>query len=90
MRVARLSTLIAVVVCCAGCGGSDATPPTASPKAVTVAERTAIYKDWYADRRIDNTYRCAVVRDAIRHLPEVPPIGSSVVQDFQQYESRVC
>jgi hypothetical protein len=89
MHVGLASALIAVVVCTAGCGGSGVAPHPASPKAVTSAERKAIFNDWY-DGRIDGVYPCAVVQDAIRHLPSTPPIGSTVVQDFQRYERRVC
>jgi hypothetical protein len=90
MRVALTSALLAVVVCATACGGSGAAPHAASPKAVTSAERKAIFNDWYVDGRIDNVYPCSVVQDAIRRLPSTPPIGSSVVQDFQHYERRVC
>jgi hypothetical protein len=57
---------------------------------VTLAERKAIFNDWYADGRIDGVYSCAVVQNAIRHLPQDPPTYSTVVQDFQRYERRVC
>lgn len=90
MRVALTSAMVAVVVCATGCGGSGVAPHAASPKAVTSAERKAIFSDWYVDGRIDNVYPCAVVQDAIRRLPSTPPIGSSVVQDFEQYERHVC
>jgi hypothetical protein len=90
MRVARTSALFAVAVSLAGCGGSRAIPHAVRPKAVTRTERLAIFDDWYADGRIDGAYRCAVVRDAIRHLPSSPPMYSTVAGDFQQYEGRVC
>ena len=65
--------------------------PTRPPQPrVTVSERKAIFNDWYADGRIDGTYSCAVVQNAIRHLPQDPPIYSTIGQDFQRYERGVC
>lgn len=54
------------------------------------AQVRALFKDWYADRRIDGTYDCAVIQEAIRRLPSTPPIGSTVKQDFAAYEENVC
>ncbi|MDP9285997.1 MAG: hypothetical protein M3P41_13740 [Actinomycetota bacterium] len=82
--------LVCQVVGVAACGGTGAADRSQRPRAVTSAERRAFFNDWYADGRIDGVYPCAVVQDAIRRLPEVPPIGSSVLQDFEADEKRVC
>jgi hypothetical protein len=90
MRAPRSSAVIAALICTAGCGASRVGHHAANSRPVTLAERQAIFNDWYADGQIDDVYRCAVVQDAIRHLPSTPPIGSSIGQDFQRYETRVC
>lgn len=86
----RIATLIAVAACTAGCGVPRPLSHPTKPQHVTAAERRAVFTDWYADGRIDGTYACAVVRDAIRHLPPSPPIYSTVYRDFRKYEQRVC
>jgi hypothetical protein len=90
MRACFVLALIVVAVCVVGCGDR---PPAASHTAngqVTLAERKAIFSDWYADGRIDGNYRCAIVQNAVRHLPSSPPMYSTVLQDFRRYEGRVC
>lgn len=82
--------LLAAVEFAAGCGGPRGARDSRSSGVVTRTERTAFFNDWYADGRIDGVYPCAVVRDAIARLPEVLPIGSTGLQDFESYEKRVC
>jgi hypothetical protein len=48
-----------------------------------------LIEDWY-DGHIDGWYPCAVVREAIRHLPESPPTFSTVLADFHAYATAVC
>jgi hypothetical protein len=87
MRAGWLLLLIVLAASVTRCGGGS---PAAHPKGATLAERKAIFDDWYADGRIDEVYSCVVVQNAIRHLPSSPPIFSTVLQDFQRYERRVC
>jgi hypothetical protein len=82
--------LVAVLAVAGGCGGSRARPHLHRATRDTAAERKAIFGDWYADGRIDGDYPCAIVRNAMRHLPSSPPIYSTVLQDFERYERRVC
>jgi hypothetical protein len=49
----------------------------------------SLINDWY-DGRIDGWYRCAAVREAIKHLPTSPPAFSTVLEDFRSYEQAVC
>jgi hypothetical protein len=56
---------------------------------VTGLEWKRVLNDWY-DGRIDQWHRCAAVREAIRHLPESPPIYSTVFDDLQAYATAVC
>lgn len=87
MQAGLPSVLIAVLAVAGGCGGSRAAPHATG---VTLAERKAIFSDWYANGRIDDSYSCAIVQNAIRHLPSSPAVYSTVFQDFQRYERRVC
>jgi hypothetical protein len=88
--LAAKCVLICEVACVTACGGTTATDRSHRPSTVTRAEILAFFNDWYADGRIDGSYRCAVVEEAIRRLPETPPIGSTVLQDFRAYEKHVC
>jgi hypothetical protein len=56
---------------------------------VTGREWKNLINDWY-DGRIDHWYRCAVVREAIKHLPTSPPTFSTVREDFDSYARAVC
>jgi hypothetical protein len=88
--LAATCMLICVVACMTACGGTAATHRSHRPTAVTPGEIRAFFNDWYADGRIDGSYPCAVVEEAIRRLPEDPPIGSTALQDFRAYEKQVC
>jgi hypothetical protein len=90
MRVALACLLASQVAFVAACGDTSAPRHSQGSGVVMRSERLAFFNDWYADGRIDGVYRCAVVEDAIHRLPEVPPIGSSVLQDFETYAKRVC
>jgi hypothetical protein len=63
------------------------TQPTRRP--VTGREWKTLINDWY-DGHIDGWYRCAVVHEAIRRLPEDPPTFSTVLDDLRSYEKAVC
>ncbi len=86
---ACLLLLIAVALCAVGCG--DGSPVATRPpqSRVTLAERKAIFNDWYADGRIDGVYSCAVAQDAFRRLP-TDSTYSLAPSTFKQYEKRVC
>jgi hypothetical protein len=58
------------------------------PRPVTDGEWKAVINDWY-DGRIDNSHRCAAVREAIEHLPQDGG-GDSFFEDLHTYERRVC
>jgi hypothetical protein len=91
MRASLMLVLASLAASVAGCGdGSTSAPQTVHPNGATLAERKAIFDDWYADGRIDGVYSCAVVQNAIHHLPSSPPTYSTVLQDFQRYERHVC
>ena len=90
MRACLLLALIAIAVAAVSCGDGSPTASHPAHAKVTLAERKAIFNDWYADGRIDGVYSCAVVQNAISHLPADPPTDSTVFQDFQRYERGVC
>ena len=90
MRARLLLALTAVAFGAAGCGDGSPAATRLAQSRVTLSERKAIFNDWYADGRIDGVYSCAVVQNAVRHLPSSPPMYSTVLQDFQRYERRVC
>jgi hypothetical protein len=56
---------------------------------VTGREWKSLINDWY-DGHIDGWYRCAAVREAIRHLPSSPPPFSTILLDFRSYARAVC
>jgi hypothetical protein len=60
--------------------------PTRRP--VTGREWKNLINDWY-DGHIDGWYRCAVVREAIKHLPSPTTFGD-VRQDLRSYAQAVC
>ena len=90
MRTYLLPVLCAVAVSAVSCGDGSSIVSRAPHAKVTLVERKAIFNDWYADGRIDGVYSCAVVTNAISHLPEDPPTYSTVSQDLQRYERGVC
>ena len=57
---------------------------------------TAIPRQWKAalrdssDGRIDGTYRCAVVRAALKHYPALPMVYGNGGLVLRAYERRVC
>jgi hypothetical protein len=56
---------------------------------VSGREWKRVLNDWY-DGRIDQWHRCAAVREAIRHLPDTPPMYSTVYDDLRAYATAVC
>jgi hypothetical protein len=64
-------------------------PLPRSTRAVTGRQWKSLINDWY-DGHIDGWYRCAVVREAITHLPSSPPLFSTVLLDFRSYAKAVC
>jgi hypothetical protein len=64
-------------------------PEPRRERPVTGREWKSLINDWY-DGRIDDWYRCAVVREAIKHLPTSPPTFSTVLEDFRSYGEAVC
>jgi hypothetical protein len=60
-----------------------------SARPVTPGEWKSVIRDWY-DGRFDHRHRCSAVREAIRHLPFDPPVGSTIVADFAALERSVC
>ncbi len=64
------------------------THPFPPSRPVTGREWKSLINDWY-DGRIDGWYRCAVVREAIGHLPMDDAFGT-VVTDLRSYAHAVC
>jgi hypothetical protein len=87
-RLLRVVALPLSLVLLAGCGGKS----TARQRPVTPQEWKAVIRDSY-DGRIDRSYRCAAVREAIERIPHdtayygAPGSASGAMLAF---EKRTC
>lgn len=70
-------------------GAERGHPVPTAQRPVAGREWKSLINDWY-DGRIDHWYRCAVVREAIKHLPQDPPTFSTIYEDLRSYAEAVC
>ena len=82
----RGAAAFATVLALAACGH----PHHTTSKTPAPEEWKKLMNDAYYDGRIDHTYRCAVARTAVAHLPEEGCIYCSVPELILAYERKVC
>lgn len=63
--------------------------PSSGRGPVSARARKSVINDWYTGTMV-HWHGCAAVREAIDHLPTVPPMDSTVLDDLRAYEQAVC